>query len=439
MAGGNAIRGSRVGAGPMGENERGESAPRQRVASSAPTATRSGRRSPSTRACPTPGTARAAASRPAGESDAPPNAPRNEPYKTHLAYVKERRTDEDGEAILDEALAKLRGPPRRGLSRPAWQSAERPPLVAGGRQLPGSCAAASRSSSHSVRCRSARAGRGHLHRGRRPVQRQRDRVGLAGAGGDEPDLVGRVERRRSVNDSRVGGGLGELCTAIDRRRTRRQRRVLGEQRGAVPVRADAEQHDVEARHVAGVARAGARRAGRRRRRRRRRRGRRRSSPSAAGIGGPRWRRDGDLVEQSLRRPARRCGRRSRPARSARRPTTRRTRRQSTASRRRGRGQRAPGPAPRIAAGGRGASARRARPGRASRGAPAVGTRRPRGDVRRPASLGESALRRRAPGSARIGPGLPGRPAAGSCQMCVRVGERSLEPGRSPVTAPSASA
>jgi hypothetical protein len=27
-----------------------------------------------------------------------------EPYKTHLAYVKERRSDADGEAILDEAL-----------------------------------------------------------------------------------------------------------------------------------------------------------------------------------------------------------------------------------------------------------------------------------------------------------------------------------------------
>ena len=32
MAGGNAIRGSRVGAGPMGEAERGETAPRKRVA-----------------------------------------------------------------------------------------------------------------------------------------------------------------------------------------------------------------------------------------------------------------------------------------------------------------------------------------------------------------------------------------------------------------------
>ena len=39
----------------------------------------------------------------------PPAAPKIEPYKTHLAYVKERRSDADGEAILNEALAKLRG------------------------------------------------------------------------------------------------------------------------------------------------------------------------------------------------------------------------------------------------------------------------------------------------------------------------------------------
>ncbi|MGH3121549.1 MAG: RNA polymerase-binding protein RbpA, partial [Streptosporangiaceae bacterium] len=35
----------------------------------------------------------------------PPHA---EPYKTHLAYVKERRTDTDGAAILREALDRLR-------------------------------------------------------------------------------------------------------------------------------------------------------------------------------------------------------------------------------------------------------------------------------------------------------------------------------------------
>jgi hypothetical protein len=33
----------------------------------------------------------------------------NIPYKTHLAYVKERRTDKEGEKILEDALRKLRG------------------------------------------------------------------------------------------------------------------------------------------------------------------------------------------------------------------------------------------------------------------------------------------------------------------------------------------
>jgi hypothetical protein len=39
----------------------------------------------------------------------PAGQTKTEPYKTHLAYVRERRNDEDGEAILAEALAKLRG------------------------------------------------------------------------------------------------------------------------------------------------------------------------------------------------------------------------------------------------------------------------------------------------------------------------------------------
>jgi hypothetical protein len=42
----------------------------------------------------------------------PPGAPRSEPYKSHLAYVKERRTEAEGAAILDEALRRLRQ--RRG-------------------------------------------------------------------------------------------------------------------------------------------------------------------------------------------------------------------------------------------------------------------------------------------------------------------------------------
>jgi hypothetical protein len=46
---------------------------------------------------------------PAGPNqEQPPAPPRNEPYKTHLAYVKERRSDADGAAILDEALTRLK-------------------------------------------------------------------------------------------------------------------------------------------------------------------------------------------------------------------------------------------------------------------------------------------------------------------------------------------
>jgi hypothetical protein len=45
---------------------------------------------------------------PAGQDrQTPPPAPRVEPYKSHLAYVKERRTEEDGEALLNEALARI--------------------------------------------------------------------------------------------------------------------------------------------------------------------------------------------------------------------------------------------------------------------------------------------------------------------------------------------
>jgi hypothetical protein len=108
MAGGNAIRGTRVGAGPMGESERGESAPRRRVSYWCANAHES-RPSfaveadiPEVWDCPRCGL-------PAGRDEqAPPAPPRNEPYKTHLAYVKERRSDADGEAILEEALVKLR-------------------------------------------------------------------------------------------------------------------------------------------------------------------------------------------------------------------------------------------------------------------------------------------------------------------------------------------
>jgi hypothetical protein len=84
MAGGSAIRGSRVGAGPMGEAERGAEIPEEWD-------------------CPRCGL-------PAGpDKENPPMPPKIEPYKTHLAYVKERRSDKDGAAILQEAIDKLHG------------------------------------------------------------------------------------------------------------------------------------------------------------------------------------------------------------------------------------------------------------------------------------------------------------------------------------------
>jgi hypothetical protein len=110
VVGTNAIRGSRVGSGPMGEAERGESAPRIHVSywcahghESTPSFSREeGLEIPQTWDCPRCGL-------PAGQDkDNPPSAPRTEPYKTHLAYVKERRSDADGAELLDEALRTLR-------------------------------------------------------------------------------------------------------------------------------------------------------------------------------------------------------------------------------------------------------------------------------------------------------------------------------------------
>jgi rubredoxin len=96
----------------MGEKERGETAPRQIISfycargHEVRPAFAAEADIPDTWDCPRCGY-------PAGRSDAaPPAAPRTEPYKTHLAYVKERRSDEDGAALLEEALNKLKA--RRG-------------------------------------------------------------------------------------------------------------------------------------------------------------------------------------------------------------------------------------------------------------------------------------------------------------------------------------
>jgi hypothetical protein len=111
-AGGSAIRGSRIGAGPTRWAERGEQAPRQLVtywcASGHATAPVFAHDivAPLTWECGHCGL-------PAGpDQQQPPEPPSVEPYKTHLAYVKERRTDADGAALLAEALARLQQ--RRG-------------------------------------------------------------------------------------------------------------------------------------------------------------------------------------------------------------------------------------------------------------------------------------------------------------------------------------
>jgi hypothetical protein len=110
MAGTNAIRGTRVGSGPIGETERGDTAPRVVVSywcanghETTPSFARDDEiEIPQTWDCPRCGL-------PAGMDPAnPPEAPRVEPYKTHLAYVKERRSDSDGAALLEEALRSMR-------------------------------------------------------------------------------------------------------------------------------------------------------------------------------------------------------------------------------------------------------------------------------------------------------------------------------------------
>ena len=116
MAGGNAIRGSRVGAGPTGEAERGDAAPCVHISywcsnghETRPTfADETSLTVPENWDCPRCGL-------PAGQDQSnPPPAIRIEPFKTHLAYVKERRSLTEGETILAEALQSLRD---RGLIR----------------------------------------------------------------------------------------------------------------------------------------------------------------------------------------------------------------------------------------------------------------------------------------------------------------------------------
>ena len=109
--GGSAIRGSRVGAGPMGEEYRGFKSERvQRsyycinghVQEPMFAAHIDPSEIPDMIDCPNCGM-------PAGQDKKnPPEIAKHEPYKTHLAYVKERRTSDEAKSLLDEALASIR-------------------------------------------------------------------------------------------------------------------------------------------------------------------------------------------------------------------------------------------------------------------------------------------------------------------------------------------
>lgn len=112
MPNGHVIRGSRIGSAPERHAERYDPAPCRPVAYWC----RNGHHTeiriaaeaeaPPVWDCPRCGF-------PAGQdAQNPPGRARSEPYKTHLAYVKERRTAAEGAAILAEALAALRR--RRG-------------------------------------------------------------------------------------------------------------------------------------------------------------------------------------------------------------------------------------------------------------------------------------------------------------------------------------
>lgn len=109
-----AIRGSRIGSGPMGEAERGEAAPRQIVSyfcaneHDTSLAFSIEAEVPESWDCPRCGL-------PASpDSDNRPTAPKTEPYKTHLAYVKERRSEAEAQVILSEALESLRSKRKSG-------------------------------------------------------------------------------------------------------------------------------------------------------------------------------------------------------------------------------------------------------------------------------------------------------------------------------------
>jgi hypothetical protein len=207
----NAIPGHRIGAGRMGEPDRGVAAPRIRVSFWCVNKheTRPGFAVdaviPDTWECPRCGN-------PAGPDKQDPPARRQaEPHKTHLAYVKERRSESDGEAILAEALARLRGttpaqPPAPGPAPAAsaacgdgqsrrGQRARRPEEPASAPRPP-----AATEHGHDTQ-QPPEPGRGRGPARRNPAQAGRARGGSARRAGEGPRVAG-----HAAGPARPGGG-----------------------------------------------------------------------------------------------------------------------------------------------------------------------------------------------------------------------------------------
>ena len=103
------IRGSRIGAGPMGESERGDFAPRRAVSFWCGNGHRTQINFAVEAVVPQAWDCRSCGLPAGPDPDQAPVAAGNAPYRTHLGYVRQRRSQEDGEILLNEALAKLRG------------------------------------------------------------------------------------------------------------------------------------------------------------------------------------------------------------------------------------------------------------------------------------------------------------------------------------------
>jgi hypothetical protein len=108
MARSSALRGSRIGSGPLGETERGDLIERVAVTFWCASGHTTRPQFAVTALIPDVWDCHRCG-QPAGrDRENPPPALNVEPYKTHLAYVRERRSDEDAEILLAEALARLR-------------------------------------------------------------------------------------------------------------------------------------------------------------------------------------------------------------------------------------------------------------------------------------------------------------------------------------------